>query len=173
MQLNAIAGGDLPHSGVRGLGVSDVLEVALDASQLPWLIEALEARRRRVEEQLREAAADGLTSNSSDGATLVEERQYELRLLRMMQACLPGCAHHGRVVLVGPSGMVEDAIREAVRRVADSLSELASGSLRGEDACARLQETTAAAAAWVETLLNCQAVVAFNFDPGANPGAAW
>jgi hypothetical protein len=173
MQFNAIAGGDRPRDGVRGLGVSDVLEIDLEPSQLPWLLDEPEAMRDRIGEQLQQATAAALASPSSDTQP-VEEREYELRLLGMMRARLPKHIDHVPIAFVGPSGMVEDAVRGAVRRAADALSQLAAGNLRsGIDAGARLDETAVAAAKWVETLQNCQAVVGFNFDPGANPGAAW
>jgi hypothetical protein len=61
-----------------------------------------------------------------------------------------------------------------VRRVISALNEMASQPLRGDaNRGAHLRETGAAAGAWVETLVACHAVVAFNFDPEANPGAAW
>jgi hypothetical protein len=157
MQTNRTEDTPALAGGVRGLGLSDALRVELQPVQVPWLIDALDAMRRPVEEALRRAHGDER-----------EERAYELRLLRMMRAGPAAAEASAPVAFIGPSGMVVDAVRAAMRSAIAVLGEL-------DDAgdAERLRQTAEAAAAWVRTYLECRAIVWFNVDPDAEPAAPW
>jgi hypothetical protein len=111
-----IAAGDLPGRTVRGLGVCDVLQVDLRPVQIPWLVDQIEEMRRDLEGRLdleRSAveAADATRSERVDAA------EYELYLLPLMQSRLPTPPSQAVVPLIGPSGMVEKAVRGALHKV--------------------------------------------------------
>jgi hypothetical protein len=146
---------------VSGLGVCDALRLELAPVQLPWLADELDEMRGPLEEALLRARA----GESADEAAAHE---YELRLLRMMRAQL---ADDRTTVFVGPTGMVDEAVRGAMRNVVGALAELVGDrdAADGE----RLRETAAAADAWVRTFVDLRAVVAFNFDPEAEPSRPW
>ena len=95
-------------------------------------------------------------------------------LLRAMRARLPAAPIAEPVTFAGPSGMVMSVVRGTVGNVTAALSELAA-SRESRDAQGRavLRSTAAAAAAWVETFVDCEAVVGFNFDPDADPMRSW
>jgi hypothetical protein len=142
---------------VSGLGVCDALRLELAPVQLPWLADELDEMRGPLEEALRRSGADEAAAH-----------EYELRLLRMMRAQL---ADERTTVFVGPTGMVDEAVRGAMRNVVGALAELVHDrELADGD---RLRETAAAAEAWVRTFVDLRAVVAFNFDPEAEPSRPW
>jgi hypothetical protein len=117
--------------------------------------------RGPLEEALLRARADGAADD-------VAGHEYELRLLRMMRSQL---VDERSTVFVGPTGMVDEAVRGAMRNVVGALSELVHDrELADPD---RLRETAAAANAWVRTFVDLRAVVAFNFDPEAEPSRPW
>lgn len=146
---------------VSGLGVCDALRLELAPVQLPWLVDELDEMRGPLEEALLRARAD-------EAADDVAAHEYELRLLRMMRAQL---ADGRTTVFVGPTGMVDEAVGGAMRNVVGALAELVGDRdvADGE----RLRETAAAADAWVRTFVDLRAVVAFNFDPEAEPSRPW
>jgi hypothetical protein len=146
---------------VSGLGVCDALRLELTPVQLPWLADELDEMRGPLEEALLRARAD----EAADDAAAHE---YELRLLRMMRAQL---VDDRSTVFVGPTGLVDEAVRGAMRNVVGALSELVHD--RGAADGDRLLETAAAANAWVRTFVDLRAVVAFNFDPEAEPSRPW
>jgi hypothetical protein len=158
MQANRTADSPALAGSVRGLGLSDALRVELRPVQVPWLIDALDAM------------AGPRALHQADGREQ-DEREYELRLLRMMRAGLTA-ADHG-AALIGPSGMVVDAVRIAMRGAMDALRELTGEDPVEEHVAEQLQQTADAVAAWVRTYLECRAVVWFNVDPDAEPGANW
>ena len=146
---------------VSGLGVCDALRLELEPVQLPWLADELDEMRGPLEEALARAREAG----SEDEATA---HAYELRLLRMMRAQLGD--RPAPLVFVGPTGMVDEAVHGTMRNVVGALAELAHGSAADPR---RLRDAAAAADAWVRTFLDLRAVVAFNFDPEAEPSRPW
>jgi hypothetical protein len=155
---------------VRGLGLTDVLELTLEPIQVPWLLDELDAIRERREEALQlQLAAGGASGDEHDA--LVDEREYELRLLGMMRERFRG-RHAVPTTLVGPSGLVEEAVRGAMRRVLAALSDLAAEP-PARDADERLRELSGAADMSIRTYLDCKAVTGFNFDSEADPMRAW
>jgi hypothetical protein len=146
---------------VCGLGVCDALRLELAPVQLPWLADELDEMRGPLEEALLRARAD----ESADEAA---GHEYELRLLRMMRAQL---VDDRSTVFVGPTGMVDEAVRGAMCNVVGALSELVHDRDGADEE--RLRETAAAANAWVRTFVDLRAVVAFNFDPEAEPSRPW
>ena len=173
MQRKPIVVGDPPTSSVRGLGVCDVLEIEIAPVQLPWLIDELDEIRGPLEEELvRERATWALSGGQDTEA--VDAAEYELVLLRAMRARLPATPIAEPVTFAGPSGMVMSVVRGTVGNVTAALGELAA-SLEARDAQGRavLRSTAAAAAAWVETFVDCETVVGFNFDPDADPMRSW
>jgi hypothetical protein len=124
---------------------------------------AAEARDEQPEQALHhpEAGDDEAADDAAGHA-------YELRLLRMMRSQL---VDDRSTVFVGPTGMVDEAVRGAMRNVVGALAELVHDrELADPD---RLCETAAAANAWVRTFVDLRAVVAFNFDPEAEPSRPW
>ena len=146
---------------VSGLGVCDALRLELAPVQLPWLADELDEMRGPLDEALARARAD-------DAAEDAAGHEYELRLLRMMRAQL---ADERSTVFVGPTGLVDEAVRGAMRNVVGALSELVHD--REVADAERLRETADAANAWVRTFVDLRAVVAFNFDPEAEPSRPW
>jgi len=74
------------------------------------------------------------------------------------------------VVFVGPVELMRELVGGTVRNVVGALSELVDAHRMGDEhGRARLIETAQAAAAWVQTLIDCQEVEAFSFDPHADP----
>jgi hypothetical protein len=146
---------------VSGLGVCDALRLELVPVQLPWLADELDEMRGPLEEALLRSRAE----QSADDAA---GHEYELRLLRMMRAQL---ADERATVFVGPTGMVDEAARGAMRNVVGALAELVHERETVDPD--RLRETAAAANAWVRTFVDLRAVVAFNFDPEAEPSRPW
>jgi hypothetical protein len=144
-----------------GLGVCDALRLELATVQLPWLADELDEMRGPLEEALLRARADQADDDAAG-------HEYELRLLRLMRSQL---VDDRSTVFVGPTGMVDEAVRGAMRNVVGALSELVHD--REVADADRLRETAAAASAWVRTFVDVRAVVAFNFDPEAEPSAPW
>jgi hypothetical protein len=124
--------------------------------------------RGPLEEQLQRARADHERDDDEDTARELNEREYQLRLLRLMRARLDMPGDETRVTFVGPSAMVLDAVWATMRNVATALSELAQ-SLRDD----RLRRTAAAALAGVDTFVACRAVTSFDFDGDADQGRQW
>jgi hypothetical protein len=145
---------------VSGLGVCDALRLELLPAQLPWLADELDDMRAPLEEALMRARAD----ESADEAA---GHEYELRLLRMMRAQLDART----TVFVGPTGMVDEAVRGTMRNVVGALAELVHDREVADGE--RLRATAAAADAWVRTFVDVRAVLAYNFDPEAEPSRPW
>lgn len=151
-----------PRRTVSGLGVCDALRLELQAVQLPWLADELDAQRGPLEEQL---------SRATDG----EERErcrYQLRLLGLLRAQLPAAGHAAPFVIAGPAALTARIARGALRNAAAALSELATRPLDAGPP-ERLRVTAAAACAWGTTVLDCQAVEAYDADPDAEPHDPW
>ena len=91
-----------------------------------------------------------------------------------MRARLPDEPVDANVALVGPSALALSVVRGATRQATSALSEVAADSKPLQKERARVLRTLASAAsAWTETLIDCSAVVAFNFDSEADPAQAW
>ena len=174
MQRELTAIGAPPTARVGGLGVCDALRVELDPVQLPWLVDAREEMRRPLEERLQRARAQDERRHDEPSTRELAEREYHLRLLRLMHARLAAPCDEQSTTFVGPSAMVADVVRVAMRNVTAELRDLADGwaGSRHEEH-ERLQRTAAAASAWVDTFLACEAVTSFNFDGDADPGRQW
>jgi hypothetical protein len=145
MQLEGTAAAPRLAGSVRGLGVCDVLRVELEPVQRP----GLDAQLAGLERRLAESA---------------EAR----RLLGLMRDGLPPRDDPAQV-LSGPAGLVlelvDACVTDAVRRVARRLESTSRPGL----IAAELE----AAGAWIATALDCAAVEAFSFEPGADPARAW
>jgi hypothetical protein len=127
-------------------------------------------RERREEALALQPAANGASEPAHDA--LVDEREYELRLLGMMRERFP-CSRHAVVTtLVGPSGLVKEAVRGTMRRVIAALSDLAA-ERPTHDTDEQLRELSSAAEMWIRSHLDCKAVSGFNFDTEADPMRAW
>jgi hypothetical protein len=153
---------------VSGLGLCDALRVELDPTQVSWLLDELEDRRGPLEDELarlrgRQAAAGELA-----------DREYELRLLRLMRASLVGAAADQPAVWIGPAGLVLDVARATMSHVAAMLAEEASDrGARGRHGTESLSVTATAAHAWALTVRACELVSAFTFDGDADPARRW
>jgi hypothetical protein len=172
MQSEPIAVGVPPSGSVFGLGVCDALRVELQPVQVSWLIDELEEMRGPLEETVQRIRADASARCERAVADLATY-EYELRLLRMMRAQLGTVRADEPTVFVGPAGMVGEAVRGAMRNVVGALTELAHSRVADPGGGERLRETAAAAEAWVRTFVDLRSVVAFNFDPEAEPSQPW
>src|SRR3954470_14727800 len=132
MRFQPIAGGAIPSGSVAGLGVSDALRLDLAPVQVPWLIDQLDEVRGPLEEELQLARARCTDEACDVAAERLEAAEHELQLLRMMRAELPGRDHDGRVMFVGPTGLVLDLVRGTMRNVVGALSELVHGKAIGD-----------------------------------------
>jgi hypothetical protein len=141
---------------VSGLGVCDALRLEVDPVQLPWLAEELDDMRGPLEEALLRARADGAADEAA-------AHEHALRLLGMLRAQIAG---ERQISIVGPTGMVDEVVRGAVRNVVGALADLIGQRDDVADG-ERLQETATAAEAWVRTFVDLRAVLAFEFDPQA------
>ncbi|MDA0159792.1 hypothetical protein OM076_05930 [Solirubrobacter ginsenosidimutans] len=160
MQVDRIAGVARLAGGVRGLGVCDVLRVELDAVQRPGLLEQL---------TVRTAALERAGSDPADDAARVRE---ELRVLARVRAGLPSSATEP-FTLTGPAGLVLELVGGCLTSaVAAAHARLGEGE-PGVPWVAACERELEAAAAWITTSLECQAVEAFCFEPGADPVHAW
>ncbi len=125
---------------VRGLGVCDALRLELAAVQLPQLAEHVRVL----------------------GTSLEDE--YELRLVERLHAQLPE-GEPGRFVFVGPTGMIGTIVRGSMRHAVEALADLVLAEPSHDDvARIRLSEAATAAAAWIQTYIDVQAVEEFSFD---------
>jgi hypothetical protein len=173
MQSEPIAVGAAPSGSVSGLGVCDALRVELQPVQVPWLVDELEEMRGPLEETVRRIRADASAQCERAVADLATY-EYELRLLRMMRAQLGAGQADEPTVFVGPAGLVGEAVRGAMRNAVGSLADLVHDrAVEQQAGREHLRATAEAAHAWVRTYLDLQAVVAFNFDPHAEPSQAW
>ena len=170
MRFQPIVGAATPPSTVSGLGVSDALRLELAPGQHRWLIDHLEEIRGPLEEEMQLARARADERGSAESAERLEAIEHELQLLRVLRAQIPAFDHNEAVVFVGPTGMVLDLVRETVRDVVEELGALVAGRGVGDPSWhARLRETAEGAAAWVRTLLDCEAVELFRFEPDVDP----
>ena len=157
MQVDRTAGTARVVGSVRGLGVCDVLRVELAPVQRGGLEQGLAARsaelerRRAVEREQPEEIAEAL------------------RLLARIRDALPPQAT-SPVSLIGPAGLVlalvEECVAGTVARLAERLREAPEGY-------GALVAELEAAAAWIGTALDCEAVESFCFEPGVDPCGAW
>ncbi len=139
-------------------------------AQLPSLVDELEAFDRRLEEDARRAWAAEAADPSEDAFNDVWTREYELRLLRKMRAQLPAPDPAESVVLVGPSELMRELVRGALRRVVDALSDYVDANRPSEhETRTRLVATARAAYAWAQTWSDCEELELFRFDPPADP----
>jgi hypothetical protein len=139
MQSQSTAETSALSGSVRGLGVCDALRLELLPEQLPQLVEQVEALRR-----------------SSDA--------YELHLANLLHDALPTPDTSWPFTFTGPTHLVRDIVRSSLRIAAAALAEALC--TRSSE---RLAHTSACAAAWARTELECRAVEEFSFDPAADP----
>jgi len=169
MQWQPTAGTPVPSSRVGGLGVCDVLRIEFAPTQLLWLIDQLEEMRSPLEREFERLLARPRDPQDDETARELEAARYKLRLLRMIRAEVPAADHADAVVVVGPSEMLLDVVRGAMRRAVDDLGTLAHGVYSEPSELSRLRDIASAVRAWVETLVECEAVEGFRFDPDADP----
>jgi hypothetical protein len=125
--------GDLGSScSVRGLGVTDALQLGLDGIQVPWLIDELDELRGVYEDELHHAAGRHPDPGTGGDEEVLERTHDQLRTLRMLRAQLPASDDERRVTFVGPTALVLDIVAGAVRNVVAALSEPVQGGSRPE-----------------------------------------
>jgi hypothetical protein len=154
---------------VRGLGVSDALQLQLEPLQVPWLRDELEELRLAHEQGLVEAVQRRGSATGSDvrriAAEDIDRHRHDLAVLRAVCAQIPASADR-HVVVCGPAPMLSGIIRGVTASVAERLAELV-GERQGSRAAATADDLVALAAAtqaWVETLAACHALEWFTFD---------
>jgi hypothetical protein len=170
-----------PWTGrVLGLGVTDLLRVELEPAQVPSLVEQLavlrgvcesavvgdEARWEAIPEFQKELRPASVVEVAKD----LDASRFDLRALDIIRSQLGGGDGEDprATTIIGPSRIIAELVRETTRRVVMSLDELLEEPPRGDaDARARLVRVVAAAKAWVETYVECEAVVwsRFEIDP--------
>ena len=166
---------------VQGLGVSDALRIELEPSQVPWLADEIDALRDVVEDALAherarwEAVPESARRARLPEAVRAEDEldriRYEARVLEMVRDQVVGRPDgEAPVAVFGPARIMAELVRGTVRHVAATLGELLQTEPKADaGARAELVGTAAAAMAWTETYVECQAVEWFSFDPAADP----
>jgi hypothetical protein len=166
MQVNRTAEAPDATGSVRGLGVCDVLQVGLLPLQRAELAAQLAARAHTLER--RYADVEGMLRLGPQGppaARALEETDDELRLLARIRESLPADADE-RFALAGPAGLVLDLTRAcAAAAMARAVTEL--------EASRPCPDELEAAAAWITTMRECEAVETYCFEPGVDPLHAW
>ena len=170
-----------PWTGrVLGLGVTDLLRVELEPAQIPSLVEQLAVTRGvcesavvRDEARWEESPAfqkEIRPASVVEVAKDLDASRFDLRALDVIRRQLRGGdgGEPSVTTIIGPSRIVAELVRETARRVAVSLNDLLEKPPRGDvDAQANLERAAVAAKAWVETYVECEAVVwsRFEIDP--------
>jgi len=155
---------------VSGLGVCDVWRLELTEDQWPWLADELDEARGPLEESLLRARAEDARNPSAETEHEVTALEYELRLVRLMRAQLPNCAHEGAVIFTGPAELVRELVASTLRDVVSALSDAVELRRHGDRVGrGRLIAAAEAAAAWAKTLDDCEEVETFSVDPRADP----
>jgi hypothetical protein len=162
---------------VQGLGLCDALRVRLEPCQIAGAIEQLEARQEPLRESFEHARTrwDELAERNGGPADPRAEEdlsrsEYALRVLAKLRGQLPTADHDAPVWIVGPGSTMTSFVAGAVINAAEDLAELVRQSPRtSSKAQIGLRKATAAAAAWVETYIECEALEWFNFDPEWDP----
>jgi hypothetical protein len=144
---------------VRGLGVCDALQLCLEPTQLPALLDEIEAHRDAHQEAL--AAAGDLPA---------DDRERHAQALAVLQAVrdelAPAAA--GPLLVAGPAPLISALVEGAARGAAEALLERAgAGRWLSRDAAARLLEAAQVALAWAETLADVREVEWFTFEVAA------
>jgi hypothetical protein len=134
---------------VRGVGICDVLCVALDRCQVESLVDELDRQRRRP---IHGVSAD-------ERARLV----YERDVLDMMSRQLRG--DDNATVVWGPARVMSAVVIGATRHAAAVLVAEA----RDDTSPAALAESGRVAAAWAATQAALFAVESYSFDPDLDP----
>ena len=100
------------------------------------------------------------------GTAQLDEAANELRLIELLRGELPTAGETNQpFVVIGPAGPIGAMVRGAMRHAVEALSELVlATSRRDADGRDRLTHAAAAAAAWVRTYIEAQAVEDFSFD---------
>ena len=165
MQSERIADASALSGSVRGLGVCDALRVELAAEQLAGLVEQLEAHSAALQDEIERRRA-ALMPRDPRGAAQVEEAESELRLIELLRGQLATAGETSEpFVVIGPAGPIGAMVRGAMRHAVEALSGLVLATGRYDaGARDRLMHATAAAAAWVRTYTDAQAVEDFSFD---------
>jgi hypothetical protein len=168
-----------PWTGrVLGLGVTDLLRVELERAQIPSLFEQLAVKRAVCEavvareeahwEAIPEFQRESRPSRVIEAARDLDASRFDLQALDVIRTQVRDGERQPVTTIVGPSRIVAELVRETTRRVAETLNELLEQGPRGDaEAGARLVRVAAAAKAWVETYVECEAVVwsKFEIDP--------
>ena len=165
MQSERIADASALSGSVRGLGVCDALRVELAAEQLPGLIERLEAHRAALRDEMERRRA-AVMPRDLRGTAQLDEAENELRLIELLREELPTAGETSEpFAVIGPAGPIGAMVGGAMRHAVEALSQLVVATSRqdagGRD---RLTHAAAAAAAWVRTYVEAQAVEDFSFD---------
>jgi hypothetical protein len=151
-----------PSTGrVHGLGIADALRVELEPLQVGWFVDEVDTTMAVLLEALEDPA----------NARECEERAYELQVLAMIREQVPAGGSAEPIAVVGPMGTMTSIVSGAVRSVTGELSERVDEEEPRGDARAQatLRQLAAAAHAWTETYLECQAVEHYAFDTEYSP----
>ena len=165
MQSERIAEALELSGSVRGLGVCDALRVELLAEQLPGLVEQIETHSAALRDEIERRRA-AVMPRDPRGTARLDEAENELRLIELLRGELPTAREKSQpFVVIGPAGPIGAMVRGAMRHAVEALSELVLATSRqdagGRD---RLTHAAAAAAAWIRTYVEAQAVEDFSFD---------
>jgi hypothetical protein len=180
--FGAHLGSSVPNpSKVRGLGLCDVLRVELEPCQIAGAIEELEEWRGPLSETFEQARTrwDEVADKESPGPLgrkhehELSRSAYALHVLSRLRAQLPTLDHDQPVVVVGPASMVSHFIAGAARNAVDDLAESIRPPLKaGGEAEAKLRTALAAANAWLDTYMECEALEWYTFDPPFDPAGS-
>ena len=169
MHANPNRPSGVPAGSVTGLGICDALRIELRAVQVPWLMDELDETWIALKEERRRSAATTASTGSSDDEDELNALEYRLYLLQLIRRQLRANPAEP-IAVVGPGDMMSDLVRGTTLHVIETLAELAHvRSIRDADSEERLADAAEAAAAWVQTVRDCDAVELSNFDSDADP----
>jgi hypothetical protein len=169
-----------PVGSVVGMGLTDVLRVELQPSQVRGLIEEVDELYRPLTETFERARANweavskrsgaDVTRRTAEAAEELSAASYSLRVLAAIRAQVPEAGALAPVVIVGPTSMLSRIVAGATHDVVANLGELIGSPSRLARATAEeVLELARTVSAWVATYADCHAVAHYSFDPNWDP----
>ena len=160
---------------VRGLGLTDVLSVELEPCQVGGMIEELDERQGPLHEAFDVARRrwDALSEAERDrphGRELEEsmsDAAYLLEVSRKLRSQLPAPADQTGGTLVGPASLVSSLIRGGARNGVAELAEVLQDPCGADEQTQRrLLAVAKCVVAWIDTYVECEALIWFRLDDG-------
>jgi hypothetical protein len=144
-----------------------VFRLELEPVQLPRLIDELDTRAGDLDNGLELPAV----ARDRPEDTPIDVEHYELWLLRRMRAVLPELHHSTPFAWCGPTGLVTTVVRAGLRAATAELATIAADLPRATGPSPALEASSAEVAAWTRTVLDCDTVEDFTFEPNTEPSS--